>query len=81
MLKKFNRSFTLINIRNKLSSYRILFFGNDDVSIECLKSLHNEKLKNPALIENISVLTTPLENRKSAQKDFHTFIDEKMISK
>lgn len=81
MLKRILRVFTFVNLSKKQFNYKILFFGNDDVSLECLKSLYNEKLKNPDLIEKISVLTTPMENRRSAQKSFHTFVDEQKISK
>ncbi len=81
IINQISKHFRLGRLILKKHNYRILFFGNDDVSLECLKSLHNEKNTNPKLIEKLDVLTTPLENRRSPQKVFHDFLIEKDISK
>lgn len=72
--KKFNW------IIQKRFSFRILFFGNDDVSLECFKVLHNKSKTSPELIEKLDVLTTPLESSSSAQANFHNCLKSLEIS-
>jgi methionyl-tRNA formyltransferase len=67
-----------LNMKNK---YSVLFFGNDEISLPTLVKLYEESFNDSSMIKKLGVVTTPCENKKSAQFMFHKFIDNKKIQK
>lgn len=65
----------------KANKFRILFFGNDEVSLPSLEKLYEYSLKNDSLIDKITTVTTPSENKKSTQAIFHKFLTLKNCDK
>jgi methionyl-tRNA formyltransferase len=78
-----------INVAPQISSelpkeknkYSILFFGNDEISLNTFLKLYEEKYKEDSIIKDINVITTPLEQKKSTQGLFHKFLIDKNIKK
>jgi methionyl-tRNA formyltransferase len=61
--------------------FKILFFGNDDISLPTLMKIYEEMYKDESVIDSLGVVTTPLENKKSFQAGFHKFLNDKKIIK
>jgi methionyl-tRNA formyltransferase len=61
--------------------FKVLFFGNDEISLHSLFKLYEESFKDDAVVKKLAVVTTPLENKKSFQAIFHKFLNDKKIEK
>lgn len=61
--------------------FNLLFFGNDEISLASLEKLHDNSTKSDTLINKLTVITTPNENKKSTQGIFHKFLQMKNIEK
>jgi methionyl-tRNA formyltransferase len=70
-LKKLQKSFCEVR-KNK--RFKVLFFGNDEISLPTLAKLREETYKTTSFIENIGIITTPLHNKKSTQAVFHNYL-------
>jgi methionyl-tRNA formyltransferase len=69
-----------VNVISK-KKFKILFFGNDDISLPTLMKIYEEMYKDESIVESLGVVTTPLENKKSFQAGFHKFLNDKKINK
>ena len=89
-VKHFSRSFQpnkpTLSITPTPSTYskrkfKVLFFGNDEISLPTLLKIYEESYKDSSCILDIGVVTTPLENKKSLQAMFHKFLNDKNITR
>lgn len=61
------------NIKQK---FNLLFFGNDEISLPSLDKIYSIK-KNNALIDRLTIVTTPNDNKKSTQGVFHKYLNSR----
>jgi len=61
--------------------FNLLFFGNDEISLPSLEKLYDNSTKTDTLINKLTVVTTPNENKKSTQGIFHKFLQMKNVEK
>lgn len=71
----------LVTTATQKHRFKVLFFGNDEVSKPTIEKLHLESLKENSIIQKCAVITTPLEKKKSTQGVFHKYINDKDIQK
>jgi methionyl-tRNA formyltransferase len=54
--------------------FKVLFFGNDEISLPSLVKLNEDIHKENSAVEKIGIITTPLLNKKSTQAVFHNYL-------
>lgn len=61
--------------------FNLLFFGNDEISLPSLEKLYENSTKSDTLINKLTVITTPNDNKKSTQGIFHKYLQTKNLEK
>ena len=61
-IQKFQRFTFCTNNENK--KFKVLFFGNDEISLPTLVKLREDSYKSNSIIEKIGIITTPMLNKK-----------------
>jgi len=61
--------------------FNMLFFGNDEISLPSLEKLYENSIKSDTLINKLTIVTTPNDNKKSTQGIFHQYLQMKNLEK
>jgi len=78
---KFNSKYFSQAEESQGKKFKLLFFGNDEISLPSLEKLYENSIKSESLIDKLTVITTPNDNKKSTQGIFHKYLQMRNINK